>query len=94
MYVRPLYLAPLYQRKIALGPKGYPWNLHPEVDYHYGPGLCPVAEHMRDEGLLLSSLVREPLTERDMDDLAIAIRMVLARVADLRETADELAVAA
>jgi dTDP-4-amino-4,6-dideoxygalactose transaminase len=77
-YVRPLYLAPLYQRKVALGPAGFPWTLHPEVAYDYRKGLCPVAEQMKDEQLLLSSLVREPLTEADMDDLAGAMRKVLA----------------
>lgn len=78
-YVKPLYLAPMYQRKVALGRQGFPWNLHPEVDYRYEPGLCPVAERMRNEELLLTPLVREPLTERDMDDLAAAMAKVLGQ---------------
>lgn len=77
-YVRPLYLAPIYQRQIAFGRGGFPWNLHPEVRYDYRPGLCPVAERMKDDELLLTMLVREPLTEADMDDLAAAMRKVLA----------------
>jgi perosamine synthetase len=76
-YVRPLYLAPLYQRQIALGRDGFPWNLHPGVVYDHRPGLCPVAERMRNEELLLTSLVREPLTEADLDDLVAAMRKVL-----------------
>lgn len=77
-YVRPLYLAPLYQRQIALGRDGFPWNLHPDVVYDHRPGLCPVAERMRDQELLLTPLVREPLTEADLDDLVAAMRKVLA----------------
>jgi perosamine synthetase len=88
-YVRPLYLAPMYQRKIALGRDGFPWNLHPEVDYHYGQGLCPVAERLRDEELLLTPLVREPLDERDMDDLAAAMKKVLDSVEPQRMSARE-----
>jgi perosamine synthetase len=88
-YVRPLYLAPLYQRKLALGSKGFPWNLHPEVGYDYAAGLCPVAERMRDEELLLTTLVREPLTEWDMDDLAGAIRKVVAQCGDLIDKKSE-----
>jgi dTDP-4-amino-4,6-dideoxygalactose transaminase len=78
-YVRPLYLAPLYQRRQSLGRGGFPWTLHPEVRYDYAAGLCPVAERMRDRELLLTSLVREPLTESDLDDLVAAMRKVLRR---------------
>jgi dTDP-4-amino-4,6-dideoxygalactose transaminase len=78
-YVRPLYLAPLYQRKIALGRQGFPWTLNTDIHYDYSPGLCPVAERMKDEQLLLTTLVREPLTESDMDDLAAAMRKVLSQ---------------
>jgi len=84
-YVRPLYLAPLYQRKIALGRHGFPWSVNPGVDYRYDQGLCPVAERLRDEELLLTPLVREPLTEHDMDDLAAAIAKVLAHADQLAD---------
>ena len=76
-YVKPLYLNPVYQKKRALGRKGYPWAFNPEVDYSYPKGLCPVAERMYEQELILCPLVREPLTEADMDDLAAAIENVL-----------------
>jgi dTDP-4-amino-4,6-dideoxygalactose transaminase len=77
-YVRPLHLAPMYQRKIGIGRSGFPWSHNPGVHYDYGPGLCPVAERMKNEELLLTSLVREPLVEGDLDDLVAAMRKVLA----------------
>ena len=46
---------------------------------NYQPGLCPVAERMHAEALVLCPLVREPLTLADMDDLADAIEKVLAQ---------------
>lgn len=76
-YVRPLYLAPLYQKKIALGPQGFPWNMHPEVDYSYQKGICPVVERMYDEELIFTPLMREPLSESDIDDFVAAIKKVL-----------------
>ena len=79
-YVRPLYLAPLYQRRVALGRKGFPWNVNAAVDYDYSKGICPVVERMHEHELLLTTLVREPLGEPDMDDLASAIRKVLNSV--------------
>jgi perosamine synthetase len=40
-YLRPLYLLPLFQKRIAFG--GYPFNLS---DIQYPKGLCPVSERM------------------------------------------------
>ncbi|KQV89845.1 hypothetical protein ASD15_24370 [Massilia sp. Root351] len=76
-YVRPLYLAPVYQQQIAIGSKGFPWTMNPGVKYDYGKGLCPVVERLHEEQMLLTMLVREPLEEADIDDFAAAIRKVL-----------------
>ena len=47
-YVKPLYLLPVFQRRIAFGGKGFPFDL---TDQHYPPGLCPVCErlHFQEE---------------------------------------------
>ena len=76
-YVKPLYLNPVYQRRRALGRGGYPWAFNPDVTYDYAEGLCPVAERMYAEELVLSPLVREPHTVDDMRDFADAIEKVL-----------------
>ncbi len=76
-YVKPLYLAPLYQKKIALGSKGFPWTMNPEVDYQYPKGLCPVVERMHEEHMIFTPIIREPLEERDIDDVIAAFKKVL-----------------
>jgi dTDP-4-amino-4,6-dideoxygalactose transaminase len=76
-YIKPLYLLPLYQKKIAIGGKGFPWTMNPSVIYDYGKGLCPVAERMYEQELIYTPLVREPLEESDMDDFIAAINKVL-----------------
>lgn len=40
--VKPLYLLPVFQKRIAFGSQGYPFNLS-AVSYH--KGLCPVHEY-------------------------------------------------
>jgi perosamine synthetase len=42
-YVAPLYWLPLFQRRIAIGRDGFPFNLS---DRRYPRGLCPVVEDM------------------------------------------------
>ena len=42
-YLPPLYWLPVFQNKIAIGDKGFPFNLNPDISYE--KGLCPVAEN-------------------------------------------------
>lgn len=83
-YVKPLYLAPLYQKKIAFGSKGFPWSLNPSVNYDYRHGICPVVERMHEEELIYTPLIREPLLESDINDFVVAIRKVLLNSAELQ----------
>jgi perosamine synthetase len=48
-YVQPIYRIPMFQKRIAIGKDGFPFNLS---DRTYPDGLCPVAEAMRDTHLL------------------------------------------
>lgn len=75
-YVKPIYLSALYQRGVALGRRGFPFSVAGrKIDY--AKGLCPVTERAYESELLVTSLVREPLTFQDMDDFADAIEKVL-----------------
>lgn len=76
-YVKPLYLSPLYQKKIAIGKKGFPFSVNPEVQYRYEKGMCPVVERLYERELLLTPLVREGLVKDDIKDFADAIEKVL-----------------
>lgn len=82
-YVQPLYLAPVYQKQIALGGKGFPFNYNAGVTYDYAKGICPATEEMADKTLMISPLIREPLVEQDMVDFANAIRKVAENIAQL-----------
>jgi len=83
-YVRPLYLNQVYQRKIAIGSKGFPFNYNKGVEYNYSKGICPVVERLYEKELLYSPLVREPLSIRDMKHFADAFEKVVAHIKDLK----------
>ncbi len=83
-YVKPLYLAPMYQQKIALGSKGFPWTVNSGVHYDYSKGICPVVERMHYEEMIYTPLMREPLTESDIDDFVAIIKKVLANKDQLK----------
>lgn len=88
-YVKPLYLLSMYQQQRALGRDGYPWAFNPDITYDYRKGLCPVAERMYERELLLSPMVREPLTMDDMDALADAMEKVAAHAPAIRHELGE-----
>jgi dTDP-4-amino-4,6-dideoxygalactose transaminase len=88
-YVRPLYLSKIYQPRIAIGSKGFPFNTVPSNSIDYSRGLCPVTEAMYERELVLTPLVREPLAESDLDDLANAITKVLENAAEIQSALGE-----
>ncbi|EDZ62335.1 DegT/DnrJ/EryC1/StrS aminotransferase [Sulfurimonas gotlandica GD1] len=73
-YVKPLYLLPLYQERIAFGKDGYPFNLSTNINY--GKGLCPVTEDMHYNKLFAHEFMRPGMKKKDMDDVVNAFEKV------------------
>jgi perosamine synthetase len=83
-YVRPLYLQPMYQRRIAHGNNGCPWTCgHYRGKVSYDKGICPTAERLNESELLLADICHYPLTADDMDDVANAFGKILDHAPDL-----------
>lgn len=72
-YVRPLYLQPMYQQRIAIGRDGWPFSLSQRT---YPSGLCPVTERLHQHELVTHEMFRPPMAESDLDDVAAAFRKV------------------
>jgi dTDP-4-amino-4,6-dideoxygalactose transaminase len=84
-YVRPLYLEPLYQKKIAYGKNGCPFTCgFYNGDIDYSKGICPVAERMYEKELLMTGVCRYPQTKKDMDDIAGAFEKIFQNREELR----------
>lgn len=84
-YVKPLYLAPMYQREICSGNSGWPFTSIPEGERpKYRRGLCPVTERFHEKTLIHTNLCYWPVTLRDMKDVVTAVKKVLANAPSLR----------
>lgn len=80
-YVRPLYLQPMYQQRIARGARGCPWTCgHWNGEVSYEAGICPVTERLYDTELLLVDVCRHPLTIADARDVADAAEKVMSNL--------------
>ena len=78
-YVAPLYLQPIYQRKLAFK-HGYPFAA-PEnqaIQTNYFRGACSNAETLHYEQLINTGIVRLPHTMDDMKQIVEAVDKVMA----------------
>jgi len=81
-YIQPLYRAPVYQKKVALGRHGFPWSSHPR-DVPYGPERCPRVETLNEAEIFLTNLIYPPLSNADMDQFGEAIDKVFRNKSQL-----------
>ncbi len=72
-YVRPLYLQPIFQQKIAYGSNGYPFSLS---EVSYDKGICPVTEKMHYSELFTHEFIVPSMELSDIDDVALAFEKV------------------
>lgn len=72
-----LHLLPVFQKKIAYGSKGFPWNspiAHREMDY--GKGICPVAERLQDTTYLGFQMCMHEMVDDEIDLMVEAFHKV------------------
>lgn len=87
-YVRPLYRAPIFQTLIGYGTVQCPFRCpHYDGKPDYREGLCPNAERAHYERVITHEMMRPPMTERDLDDVAAAFQKVADNLADLSDRA-------
>lgn len=80
-YVRPLYLQPIFQERIAYGSSGYPFN---NSKVRYDKGICPVCEEMHFERMITHDLMRPGMKKDDLDDVYFAFEKVYDNINELR----------
>jgi dTDP-4-amino-4,6-dideoxygalactose transaminase len=81
-----LHLLPMYQRKIAYGASGFPWNsslCRREVDYRLG--ICPVAEDLHASRFMGLAMCMFEWSDREVDAVIAAFRKVWANLNALRQ---------
>lgn len=80
-YVKPLYLLPMYQKRIAFGSKGYPFNLS---DRTYNLGDCPVCEELHFEKLITTGYMASQMKKKELDIVVEAYNKVWENREELR----------
>ena len=81
-YVRPLYLQPIYQKRIGQCAFNCPRY---EGRVSYEPGLCPVAERMHFSELFTLEYHRPGMTKADLQDVVDGFEKVYSQRHELRD---------
>jgi perosamine synthetase len=85
-YVKPLYLQPMFQHKIAYGKTGCPFKCgYSFRDVSYDKGICPVCERMHFDELINHELMRPFMTRQDLDDVVAAFEKIWENRGELRQ---------
>lgn len=72
-YVEPLYTLPVFAQRRALGRDGFPFTL---TERQYVWGLCPTAERLWRDEIILFEPCAWQLSDSDVDAIATAFRKV------------------
>jgi len=77
-YVKPIYLEPMFQKKIAYGNSGCPFKcpLY-KGKLNYNEGSCPITERMHFSEILTTDICKFPNTKKDIDEFVEAIKKVI-----------------
>lgn len=82
---KPLYMQPLYQKRIAYGNRGCPFTCgFYGKKISYKKGLCPTAESLY-ERVVLTEAIRPSLGFKDMDEIYMAFTKILDNIDKLRK---------
>ena len=75
----------MYQQRIAFGRDGFPFTYPGYTgQVSYDRGICPVAERMHFEELIVSGLCHASMTETDLADVVRAFHKVFSQLPELR----------
>jgi dTDP-4-amino-4,6-dideoxygalactose transaminase len=84
-YVKPLYLQPLFQKKIVYGSKGFPFKFSGhQGSAVYSEGICPVVERMHKKQVFIHEFIQPQMSQEDLDDVVMAFDKVYNNIKELR----------
>jgi perosamine synthetase len=80
-----VHLLPMYQKKIAYGSKGFPWNSEfCRRDVDYKKGICPVAENLHDDSYLGFQMCMHVMDNEEIEMFIEAFKKVWSHLDELK----------
>jgi len=87
-----IHLLPMFQHRVAIGSKGFPWSVVPSGDHiDYRKGTCPTAEDLNNRRFLGIPICSYQLPEADVRSVERAFLKVWESLERLRDFEQSLA---
>jgi dTDP-4-amino-4,6-dideoxygalactose transaminase len=84
-----VHLLPVFQRKIAFGSQGFPWNSEfCSREVSYTKGICPIAEKLQDETYIGLDLCEFEISDQEVQLIIASFKKVWSNLKVLRQTLD------
>lgn len=84
-YVKPIYLEPMYQQRIAFGVDGYPFTYEGyQGEVSYERGICPVTERMHFKELMFTNVCHAGIQPEDLEDVVNAFYKLYENMDELK----------
>jgi perosamine synthetase len=78
-YLKPLYLEPIFQKKICFGKKGIPFTLNSNnKNISYKKGICPNCENIQ-KSVILTNIISPPYNLKYMDSFVDTMQKILKK---------------
>lgn len=82
-----IHLLPVFQKKIAFGSKGFPWNSEfTKRDICYEKGICPVAEDLQDKSFIAIGMCFTEMTFEEVTLIGKSFQKVWSKLHLLKKT--------
>ncbi|MBD22920.1 MAG: hypothetical protein CL572_04585 [Alphaproteobacteria bacterium] len=81
-YVKPLYLLPIFQKKIAIGNKGFPFNVS---SVNYDKGICPTAEDLFENKIVGLECCAYDYSKNTQKKIVNSIEKVFSSIEKLKD---------
>ena len=80
-----IHMLPIFQKKIAYGNKGFPWNSEIcKRVVSYSKGICPIAEELHDKSFLGYEMCLHELNNQEVNLIIQAFRKVWENLHELK----------
>jgi dTDP-4-amino-4,6-dideoxygalactose transaminase len=82
-----VHLFPVFQRKLAYGSQGFPWNSEfCSREVSYSKGICPVAEELQDETYIGLDLCEFEISDQEIELIVASFKKVWGNLKLLRQS--------
>lgn len=85
-YMRPIYLEPLYQKKVVYGNRGCPFSCpFYDREVNYKEGLCLTTELLYNKEMITTDICKYPNSEKEVEEFATAVKKIIKNLSSLKK---------